>query len=46
MRRKLVWIIPAAILGIVLFGITSVLCAAAPDGTTLILARGLQGEAA
>ncbi len=33
------------ILGIVLFGITSVLCAAAPDGTTLILARGLQGVA-
>jgi EmrB/QacA subfamily drug resistance transporter len=32
-------------LGIVLFGITSVLCAAAPDGTTLILARGLQGAA-
>ena len=33
------------ILGIVVFGITSVLCAAAPDGTTLILARGLQGVA-
>ena len=31
------------ILGIALFGVTSVLCAAAPDGTTLILARGLQG---
>src|SRR5246127_1115898 len=31
------------ILGIVGFGITSVLCAVAPDGTTLILARGLQG---
>jgi EmrB/QacA subfamily drug resistance transporter len=31
------------LLGIVGFGITSVLCAAAPDGTTLILARGLQG---
>ncbi len=30
-------------LGIVAFGATSVLCAAAPDGTTLILARGLQG---
>jgi EmrB/QacA subfamily drug resistance transporter len=33
------------ILGIVVFGVTSVLCAAAPDGTTLILARGLQGMA-
>jgi EmrB/QacA subfamily drug resistance transporter len=33
------------ILGIIVFGITSVLCAAAPDGTTLILARGLQGVA-
>jgi EmrB/QacA subfamily drug resistance transporter len=33
------------ILGIVVFGVTSVLCAAAPDGTTLILARGLQGVA-
>ncbi len=33
------------ILGIILFGATSVLCAAAPDGTTLILARGLQGVA-
>ena len=31
------------LLGIVGFGVTSVLCAAAPDGTTLILARGLQG---
>ncbi len=31
--------------GIVAFGATSVLCAAAPDGTTLILARGLQGVA-
>jgi EmrB/QacA subfamily drug resistance transporter len=31
------------LLGIVTFGITSILCAAAPDGTTLILARGLQG---
>ena len=33
------------LIGIVLFGVTSVLCAAAPDGTTLILARGLQGVA-
>ena len=32
-------------IGIAAFGITSVLCAAAPDGTTLILARGLQGIA-
>jgi EmrB/QacA subfamily drug resistance transporter len=32
-------------LGIVAFGITSVLCAAAPTGTALILARGLQGMA-
>jgi EmrB/QacA subfamily drug resistance transporter len=31
------------LLGIVGFGITWVRCAAAPDGTTLILARGLQG---
>ncbi len=31
------------LLGIVGFGITSILCAAAPDGRTLILARGLQG---
>ena len=31
--------------GIVAFGATSVLCAAAPDGTLLILARGLQGIA-
>ena len=31
------------LLGIIGFGITSVLCAAAPDGTTLIIARGLQG---
>jgi EmrB/QacA subfamily drug resistance transporter len=31
------------LIGIVTFGVTSVLCAAAPDGTTLILARGLQG---
>jgi EmrB/QacA subfamily drug resistance transporter len=29
----------------VTFGIMSVLCAAAPDGTTLIVARGLQGVA-
>jgi EmrB/QacA subfamily drug resistance transporter len=33
------------VLGIVVFGLTSVLCAVAPDGTTLILARGLQGIA-
>ena len=32
-------------LGIAAFGVTSVLCAAAPDGTVLILARGLQGVA-
>lgn len=32
-------------LGIAAFGITSVLCAVAPDGTTLVLARGLQGMA-
>jgi EmrB/QacA subfamily drug resistance transporter len=31
--------------GIVAFGITSVACAAAPDGTTLIAARGVQGIA-
>jgi EmrB/QacA subfamily drug resistance transporter len=31
--------------GIVAFGVTSVACAAAPDGTTLIAARGLQGVA-
>ena len=31
------------LIGIIAFGITSALCAAAPDGTTLILARGLQG---
>ncbi len=31
------------LLGIIGFGITSLLCAAAPDGTTLIVARGLQG---
>jgi EmrB/QacA subfamily drug resistance transporter len=33
------------LVGILAFGATSVLCAAAPDGTTLILARGLQGMA-
>ncbi|MGH3002295.1 MAG: DHA2 family efflux MFS transporter permease subunit [Gaiellaceae bacterium] len=33
------------LIGIVAFGATSVLCAAAPDGTFLILARGLQGIA-
>jgi EmrB/QacA subfamily drug resistance transporter len=33
------------LVGIVSFGLTSVLCAAAPDGTTLILARALQGAA-
>jgi EmrB/QacA subfamily drug resistance transporter len=33
------------LLGIITFGLTSVLAAAAPDGTTLILARGLQGVA-
>src|SRR6478609_11911080 len=33
------------ILGIIVFGLTSVLCAAAPNGTTLILARDLQGVA-
>src|SRR6266566_2303812 len=32
-------------LGIAAFGVTSILCAAAPDGTVLILARGLQGVA-
>lgn len=31
------------LVGILAFGVTSALCAAAPDGTTLILARGLQG---
>src|SRR5439155_6926277 len=31
------------LLGIVTFGVMSVACAAAPDGTTLIVARGLQG---
>jgi EmrB/QacA subfamily drug resistance transporter len=33
------------LVGILAFGATSLLCAAAPDGTTLILARGLQGMA-
>ena len=33
------------LIGIVTFGLTSILCAAAPDGTTLIFARGLQGVA-
>ena len=33
------------LIGIVAFGITSVACAAAPDGTTLIVARGFQGIA-
>ena len=31
------------LIGIVGFGITSVICAAAPTGTTLIVGRGLQG---
>jgi EmrB/QacA subfamily drug resistance transporter len=31
------------LIGIISFGVTSVLCAAAPDGTLLILGRGLQG---
>jgi EmrB/QacA subfamily drug resistance transporter len=31
------------LLGIISFGVTSILCAAAPDGTLLILGRGLQG---
>jgi len=33
------------LLGIVSFGVMSVVCAAAPDGTVLIVARGLQGIA-
>ena len=33
------------LIGIVAFGITSVACAAAPDGNTLIIARGFQGVA-
>ena len=32
-------------IGIAAFGVTSLLCAVAPDGTVLILARGLQGVA-
>jgi EmrB/QacA subfamily drug resistance transporter len=32
-------------LGVAAFGVTSALCAAAPDGNTLIVARGLQGVA-
>jgi len=32
------------LLGIISFGLTSVLCAAAPDGTLLILGRGLHGR--
>jgi EmrB/QacA subfamily drug resistance transporter len=32
-------------IGIAAFGVTSLLCAVAPDGTVLILARGLQGIA-
>lgn len=32
-------------LGVVLFGLASVLCAAAPDSTTLIVFRGIQGIA-
>ena len=31
------------LIGIISFGLTSMLCAAAPDGTLLILGRGLQG---
>jgi EmrB/QacA subfamily drug resistance transporter len=33
------------IIGVVAFGVTSVLCALAPDGNSLIVARGLQGVA-
>ncbi|HEY2778497.1 MAG TPA: MFS transporter [Gaiellaceae bacterium] len=33
------------LIGIVTFGVTSIACAAAPDGTTLIVARGFQGVA-
>ena len=33
------------VIGIVAFGLVSILCAAAPDGVTLILARALQGAA-
>jgi EmrB/QacA subfamily drug resistance transporter len=32
-------------LGVAAFGVTSLFCALAPDGTTLIVARGLQGIA-
>jgi EmrB/QacA subfamily drug resistance transporter len=32
-------------IGTALFGLTSIFCAAAPDGNTLIVARGLQGIA-
>ena len=32
-------------IGVAAFGVTSLLCALAPDGTVLILARGLQGIA-
>jgi EmrB/QacA subfamily drug resistance transporter len=32
-------------LGVIAFGVTSVLCALAPEGTSLIVARGLQGIA-
>jgi EmrB/QacA subfamily drug resistance transporter len=32
-------------IGVAAFGVTSVLCAVAPDGNTLIVARGLQGVA-
>jgi EmrB/QacA subfamily drug resistance transporter len=39
--RRLVFLI-----GVVWFGIASVLCGVAPDATTLILARGLQGVGA
>jgi EmrB/QacA subfamily drug resistance transporter len=31
------------LIGIIAFGVTSILCAVAPDGNTLIVARGLQG---
>jgi EmrB/QacA subfamily drug resistance transporter len=31
------------LIGIISFGVMSILCAAAPDGNTLIVARGLQG---
>jgi EmrB/QacA subfamily drug resistance transporter len=38
-RKRVLWF------GLVWFGITSLLCAAAPNGTALIIARGLQGIA-